>query len=80
MRGETSRAPLPNTGTTRKFSVRYWMNTRPLASCSASGGSTISFGGGSFSIATSGDGPRISLALCAKAALANIVQAAMAAR
>jgi hypothetical protein len=37
-------------------------------------------GGGSFSIATSGDGPRISLALWAKAALANMVQAAMAAR
>jgi hypothetical protein len=67
MRGDTSSAPLPNTGTTRKLSARYWMNTRPLANGSASGGSTISFGGGSFSIATSGDGPRISLALWAKA-------------
>src|SRR5450631_534264 len=80
MRGDTSRAPLPNTGTTRKFSVRYWMKTRPCANCSASGGSTISVAGGSFSIATRGEGPRMSRALWAKAAPANIVQAAITVR
>jgi hypothetical protein len=56
MRGETSRAPLPNTGTTRKFSVRYWMKTRPKASGSGRGGSTISLAGASLSMAIKGDG------------------------
>ncbi len=63
MRGDTSRAPLPNTGNTRKFSVRYWMKTRPCASGSGSGGSTISLGDASFSIAINGDDPIMSLAL-----------------
>src|SRR5580658_788568 len=39
------------------------MKTRPCASGSASGGSMINFGGPSFSIARSGDGPRMSRAL-----------------
>src|SRR5450631_39649 len=71
-RGDRPRAPLPNTGTTRRFSVRYWMKTMPRVSGSGSGGSTMSLGGGSFSMATSGDGPRISLALGASAALLRL--------
>src|SRR6185503_20086883 len=66
------------TGTICRFSVAYWMNTRPCSSCFASGGSTISRAGGWFSIATSGEGPRMSFALCAKAVAANIVEAARA--
>jgi len=34
----------------RTFSVRYWIQTRPLGKPSARGGSTISLGGGSFLI------------------------------
>ena len=29
IRGETFKAPCPNTGTTRRFSTEYWMKTRP---------------------------------------------------
>ena len=57
---------------------RYWMKTSPRASGSGSGGSTISLAGPSFSMATNGDGPRMSLALWAEALVANRVQAAMA--
>jgi hypothetical protein len=46
------------------------MKTRPNASGPGSGGSTISFAGGSFSIVSNGDGPRMSLAVCAMAATA----------
>src|SRR5580765_4890958 len=56
------------------------MYTLPTASCSASGGSTISLGGGSCSIATNGDGPRTDLALCADTLVANNVPIASAAR
>src|SRR6185436_9564385 len=47
----------------RTFSVRYWIQTTPLASRSGSGESTISLGGGSFSIGAYGVAPRTSLAL-----------------
>src|SRR6185436_2561030 len=43
------------------------MKTRPSASCSGMGGSTTSFGGGSFGTATSGVAPFTSFALCAVA-------------
>src|SRR4051812_37656537 len=75
MRGNTWRAPLPNTGTTRKFSVRYWIKTMPRDSGSGRGGSTMSFAGASFSIAINGEGPRTSLALCANTADAHSVTA-----
>src|SRR6185437_4571833 len=54
------------------------MKTRPCASGSGSGGSTISLAGGSFSMATNGDGPRISFAPCPDATVANKEQAAIA--
>src|SRR5450432_2723023 len=76
MRGDTWRAPLPNTGTTRKFSVRYWIKTRPRDSGSGSGGSTMSLAGPSFSMAIKGDGPRTSRALCANTVDAHSVTAA----
>ena len=71
-------APAPNTGKMRKFSVRYGMSTAPRASGSGSGGSTISLGAGSFSMALYGEPPRISLALWAKALVASMVAAAAA--
>src|SRR3979409_592998 len=43
------------------------MKTRPWASCSAMGGSTISFGGASFGTATSGVVPLTCFAVCAAA-------------
>src|SRR5262249_13888308 len=38
----------------------YWIQTTPWLSAEASGGSTISLGGGSFSMARYGEGPRTS--------------------
>src|SRR5215831_16142485 len=52
-------------------STRYWIQTMPWVSAAASGGSTISLGGGSFSVATDGVAARTSLALCATAFVAN---------
>src|SRR3954454_1281711 len=75
-RGEVLRAPAPNTGTMRRFSTRYWGQKMPWASPSRSGGSTISLGAGSFSIATYGEAPLMSLALWAKALVASTVPAA----
>src|SRR5215204_7807197 len=49
----------------------------PCASPSAIGGSTISLGAGSFSIATYGEGTRVSLAFWADALAANNVHAPM---
>jgi hypothetical protein len=49
------------------------MKMRPRASGSGSGGSTISLAGASFSMATNGDGPRMSRALWADALVANRV-------
>src|SRR5271154_3405682 len=66
-RGERLSATAPKTGTIRTFSVRYWMNTLPRASCSGIGGSTINLGGGSLGIATYGVGPSISRAVWAAA-------------
>src|SRR5271165_6457419 len=43
------------------------MKTRPKASCSGIGASTISFAGASFRIATNGVAPLTSLAVCAEA-------------
>src|SRR5260221_10239677 len=71
MRGDTVRAAFPNTGRMRRFSVRYWMKTRPRASCSGMGGSTISFAGASFGTATSGVAPLTSFAVCAAAEIAQ---------
>src|ERR1700722_7648553 len=50
MRGYTSSGFGPNTGTIRKFSARYWMNTYPRDSGSANGGSTMIFAGGCCSV------------------------------
>src|SRR6478752_1983012 len=60
----------------RTFSTRYCAQKSPLANPSGSGGSTISFGAGSFFISTYGEGPRISFALWANAVMANTVTAA----
>src|SRR5687768_15432885 len=76
MRGDTSTAPAPNTGTMRKFSTRYCAQKTPWTSPSASGGSTISLGAGSISMATYGEPPRISLALWANALVASTVPTA----
>ena len=46
MRGDTSRAFGPNTGTICRFSVRYWMNTTPRLNGSAKGASTTIFAAG----------------------------------
>ena len=78
-RGDTLRAPGPNTGAMRTFSTRYWAQKMPWASPSGSGGSTISLGAGSFSMARYGVGPRTSLALWAKALAPSRVPAATAA-
>src|SRR5258707_13481839 len=67
MRGDTDRAAPPNTGRMRRCSVRYWMKTRPRASCSGMGGSTISVAGASLGTATSGVAPLTSFAVCAAA-------------
>src|SRR5688572_21197019 len=80
IRGDVWTAAAPNTGTMRKFSTRYWAQKTPRASPSGSGGSTTSFGAGSFSIATYGEAPRMSLALWAKAVVASTVPAAITAR
>src|SRR5262245_6469302 len=77
-RGDALRAPAPNTGRMRTFSTRYWAWKRPWASGRGSGGSTISLGGGSCSISPYGEGPRISLALWAKAVALSRVPAAIA--
>src|SRR5215471_5112066 len=58
-------------------STRYWIQTMPWVSAAASGGSTISLGGGSFSMARYGVA---SLALCAKAFVASSIPPAAAAR
>ena len=64
MRGDTSSAFGPNTGTIRKFSARYWMNTYPRDSGSANGGSTMIFAGGCCSVSgTTPAGPRKSFAV-----------------
>src|SRR5512144_2823604 len=78
-RGETLRAPAPNTGTMRTFSARYWIWTTPWASGPGSGGSTTSLGAGSFSMARYGETPRTSLALWANAPVASTAPAATAA-
>ena len=46
MRGDTSSAFGPNTGTICRFSVRYWMNTTPRLNGLAKGGSTTIFAAG----------------------------------
>ena len=46
MRGDTSSAFGPNTGTICRFSVRYWMNTTPRLNGSAKGASTTIFAAG----------------------------------
>src|SRR6266478_3700325 len=63
----------------RRFSVRYWIITRPKASCSGIAGSTISFAGASSWIATNAVGPRFSRAVWANAIVASAVPAATAA-
>src|SRR4029077_5166564 len=70
-RGEMSRAAAPPTGMMRRFSSRYGTNTTPWASGPGSGGSTVRLGAGSFSTLTT--------VLCAKAAPASRLVAAIAA-
>src|SRR5471030_1514704 len=67
MRGDTASAAGPNTCTILRFSARYWMNTRPLASASGIGGSTTRRAGGSLLSGTTGAGPRISRAVASVA-------------
>src|SRR3989441_3791993 len=76
MRGDTSRAFGPNTGTILRLTARYWMTTRPWTSESASGGSMTILGAGSLASGTTGAGPRMSLAVCAIAVDAHRTAAA----
>src|SRR5262245_46356232 len=62
IRGDTAIAAVPNTGMTRKFSVRYWITTRPFASWSGNGGSTTIFAAGCSASGTTGLGPSVSRA------------------
>src|SRR5262249_16877433 len=78
-RWDTLTAAAPKTGKMRTFSTRYWIWVKPRASGPGSAGSTISLGGGSFSTAKYGVGPRTSLALWAKALVASTVPALTAA-
>jgi hypothetical protein len=63
----TASAAGPNTGTTCRFSVRYWITTRPNDSGPARGGSMMILAGGSFVRGTTGGAPRNCRALCALA-------------
>ena len=62
---------LTETGTTRMFSVRSWMNTRPWESRSGRGGLTMSLADCSSSIASKGDEPFASRASWARAPVAS---------
>src|SRR6266700_1503796 len=61
--GRRSRRPAGYEG----FRFGTESKTRPKANCSGMGGSTISFGDGSFGTATSGVAPLTSFAVCARA-------------
>jgi hypothetical protein len=63
LRGNTSRALGPNTGTIRRFSARYWMKTRPWANGSAKGGSTMILAGACSASGTTAAGPSTSPAV-----------------
>ena len=70
IRGDTASAAGPNTGTMYRFSVRYWITTRPCDSGSARGGSAMILAGGSFARGTRGAAPRTRRTLCAAAGAA----------
>jgi hypothetical protein len=57
MRGDTASAAGPNTGDIRRFSVRNWITTTPLASWSGTGGSMMIFAGGCSASGTEAAGP-----------------------
>ncbi len=78
MRGDTGQGTLAEDRNDAHVSARYWMNTRPDASGTGSGGSTISLGGASPATAISGDAPRIAFALPSKAPAAGKAEAVTA--
>src|SRR3982751_3185576 len=71
-RGETVRAPGPNTGTRCRFSAQYLIIATPRnASGSASGGSMTIFAGGSPVSGITPAGRHLSLAFCANEVIAH---------